>query len=108
MELFRVPIIRRRGRRDRKYGGTDYLILSDTAEDARNAIRSYLEEEGREGALHVGSAMSMTSGLPIAWTHYLLDPREVQVRIKRDPEFPPDPVEAGGLTDVTRDPDDPR
>ena len=103
MRLFRVSVILRKGRRDRKHGGGDYLILSDSPETARKAIRDHLEDY--DPPLHVGSPTEMTFGLPISWTHYLLDPREVEVRIKRDPEFPAEPIEADGLTEATRDPD---
>jgi hypothetical protein len=102
VKLFSVAVIKRKSPRERKHGGVDYLVMAETGEAARKKVYDYLADWERP--LHVGIGREMNDeGGPISWIHYTLTPQEVDVRVKRHPM--PDPVEAEGLTEATRDPD---
>ena len=98
MKLFRVPVIKKKGPRQRKHDGVDYLVMAKSRETAREKVADYLAEYDVPLRVGLGQEMNEEGG-PIPWIYYSLDPSEVEIRMKRDP------VEAEGLTGATRDPD---
>lgn len=84
MELYCVSVINKLGRRQRKHAGTNYLVLAESSEDARDRVTNHVLEYG--DPLHISFGEFWGEGAPIALTHYSLTPTEVAVRIKRQPD----------------------
>ena len=70
MTLFRVEVVRPLHGREKKRAGISYLVLADTPENARNAVRVY-DADVNNGKFpdNVGVPMEMGDE-PIAWNYY--------------------------------------
>lgn len=78
--IYRVQVIERLFPGKRKHSAGGYLVLASSPEEAREKVSAHLGEW--IAPIHVGKGVALDGG-PIPFTHYLMDPKEVAVRIKR-------------------------
>lgn len=78
--IYRVEVIERLVPGRKKHSGSNYLVLARSPSEAREMVADHLGEW--IAPIYVGNGVALSVG-PIAFTHYSLDQKEVEVRINR-------------------------